>query len=198
MLISKFGVVPSQSKLALTYTNLLSNPSFEDATISPWSLEQNTLVGGSLTTTNPKFGTQCFTISGNNQGFAIYKTGNFSFSANDKIYYSFWTRRTGTSATLYPEAGYIMDNTTTLSTISNADYQGNWVFLSSLITISASSSTIFLKIVRGSGSIAGAFDGITFLNLTSIYGAGSEPSKSAMDNLMQNTFGGYINGSVVA
>jgi len=143
----------------------------------------------SIETGDFKVGTQCLKATTTSDGLSSWSKTYNSTAVGDKLFMGFWTKN-GTTDNIRDyiygsvSSTYILGSTRTIP-------ESDWVWVSYYLETEAVES-IYLR--PQFGTLTGdyrLFDGVTVINLTEAFGAGKEPTKEDMDNLVFDN-GNYI------
>ncbi|WP_407310496.1 hypothetical protein [Desulfosporosinus sp. SB140] len=166
----------------LTLASLINNGSFENGTTG-W-----TNSGGTIDASVYKFGTQSLKFTANGQTAVQTIT-----IPNGHICYA----ATSYNANLGSAAGQLCafdgDGVSNPVATSLGPTTSGWAYSS--LRKTAASGGISIRLAQYTTGIIN-FDGVIILDLTSIYGAGNEPTQAQMDAIM-NLYGGFIDTTPV-
>ena len=182
--------------------NLISNEgNFEGTDLNYWTVLSGPTTGKvALSTLQYKTNSKSLRYTLSNTGVALYK--DIAATASNKIYCCTYIKKISGTATT--ASVRLFDYGTTANGVdiaSNINSASNWTFYSGIKTVNSGGTTgvrLYLN-TTSSQTVEYYIDTLILLNLTTIYGAGNEPSKSTMDTTIQSiiTSSGYINQYVI-
>lgn len=180
------GGVFSKDYITIPIDNDCANGDFESGTSGLGYIGTT----ASVETGDFKVGTQCLKATTTSNSLGSWIKEYSATTVGDKLYMGFWTKN-GTTDELRDYIYGSVSGTILGGFVTRNIVETDWVWISYYIEVE-NVETIFLR--PQFGSLTGQyrlFDGITVINLTSDFGAGKEPAKEDIDDLIFNN-GNYI------
>ena len=160
----------------------------------------NLTLNGNFTSTSNWTDTGILSALSNEAYFTANSTGdrvyqNISITAGKKYYGCCWIK-----ATSGANVEFLIGGSFATEYRVNYTGAGSYQFLSGIVTATGSGSGLFQIIQDNRNS---AWDNITakyasFVDITTPFGAGNEPNKQTMDNIMEQFSNKWLNGTQTA
>lgn len=189
-------IVDKISKYSITASTPISYENLIGAKGNYFKIADWTIAGTCSVDTTGKYGTMSLKVV--SAGTSSNALMDIAGTTGHKYYVGFWYNKTGgTECVFYVlPYGLLTPNLATPvdSTIYNASGTGTWIFKSAIATATNAGIRIFMG-RAGSQTFTCNFDGIVVMDLTDIYGAGSEPvATTNIDTFIStNGYFNYIN-----